>query len=162
MLNFRLGGSGQSLSISDVAMQHFSSRRQRKIWNREAGGQLFAEIIGVDIVITTVTGPRRSDRRSRFSYRPDRRLEQIEIDRQFANGLHYVGDWHTHPEPYARPSGEDLRSMSECVRKSRHRLNSFVLIIVGTAEVPNGLHVSLHTGSSVFVLWNGEGCRTNA
>jgi hypothetical protein len=77
MLNFRLGGSGQSLSISDVAMQHFSSRRQGKIWNREAGGQLFAEIIGVDIVITTVTGPRRSDRRSRFqlSSRPPTRAD---------------------------------------------------------------------------------------
>jgi integrative and conjugative element protein (TIGR02256 family) len=160
MLNFRLGASGQSLTISDAAMQHFSSRRQRKIWNRESGGQLFAEIVGVDIVITTVTGPRRSDRRSRFSYRPNRRLEQIEIDRQFANGLHYVGDWHTHPEPYARPSGEDLKSMSECVQKSRHRLNSFVLIIVGTAEVPDGLHVSLHTRSGVFVLWDGKGCRT--
>ena len=111
MLNFRLGASGQSLTISDSAMQHFSSRRQRKIWNRESGGQLFAEIVGVDIVITTVTGPRRSDRRSRFSYRPNRRLEQIEIDRQFANGLHYVGDWHTHPGTSLRHSTGDLSAM---------------------------------------------------
>lgn len=160
MLNFRLADSGQSLTISDVALQHFSNCRQRKIWSREAGGQLFAEITGVDIVITAVTGPRKSDWRSRFSYRPDRRLEQAEIDQQFASGLHYVGDWHTHPQPYARPSGEDLRSMSECVRQSRHPLNSFVLIIVGTADVPASLHISLHTGSKVLVLWDREECRT--
>lgn len=160
MLNFRLGDSGQSLIISDLALQHFSKRRQRKIWSREAGGQLFAEITGLDIVITTVTGPRKRDRRSRFSYHPDRRLEQAEIDRHFACGLHYVGDWHTHPEPYATPSCEDLRSMRECVRKSRHRLNSFVLIIVGTVDIPDCLHVSLHTGSDLLVLWDREGSRT--
>jgi integrative and conjugative element protein (TIGR02256 family) len=159
MLNFRLGASGQSLTISDGVLEHFSKHRQRKCWSREAGGQLFAEINGVDIVIACATGPRRADRRSRFTYYPDRRLEQIEIDRYFARGFHYVGDWHTHPELRAAPSWEDLRSMRECVRKSRHRLNSFVLVIAGTAEVPDGLHVSLHTGSEVVVLWDEKGMR---
>ena len=160
MLNFRLGASGQSLTISDEVLNHFSKHRQRRCWSREAGGQLFAEIKGVDIVIAHATGPRRGDSRSRFTYRPNRRLEQREIDRYFAQGLHYVGDWHTHPEPRAVPSSEDLRSMRECVRKSRHRLNSFVLVIAGTAEVPSGLHISLHTGSNVVVLWDEKGMHT--
>ena len=153
MLNFRLGDSGQSLTISDAVLKHLSKYRQRRAWSREAGGQLFAEISGTDIVITTITGPRRSDRRSRFAYHPDRRREQAEIDKHFAQALHYVGDWHTHPQPRPTPSSEDLRSMSECVRKSRHRLNSFVLIIVGSDDLPDGLHISLHTGSNVIVAW---------
>ena len=160
MLNFRLGTSGQSLTISDDVLEHFSKHRQRKCWAREAGGQLFAEINGIDIVIARATGPRRNDRRSRFTYFPNRRSEQAEIDRHFSHGLHYVGDWHTHPEPRATPSSEDLRSMRECVRKSRHRLNSFVLVIAGTAEVPSGLHISLHTGSDVLVLWDENGMHT--
>jgi integrative and conjugative element protein (TIGR02256 family) len=160
MLNFRLGISGQSLTISDGVLEHFSKYRQRRCWSREAGGQLFAEINGADIVIERATGPRRGDSRSRFTYHPNRKLEQREIDRHFAHSLHYVGDWHTHPEPRAVPSFEDLQSMRECVRKSRHRLSSFVLVIAGTDEVPSGLHVSLHTGSEVLVLWDEKGMHT--
>jgi hypothetical protein len=58
--------------------------------------------------------------------------------------LHYVGDWHSHPERVPSPSGRDLRSIRECAQKSTHGLNGFLLIVVGTAPFPEGLHVSLN------------------
>jgi hypothetical protein len=61
--------------------------------------------------------------------------------------LHYVGDWHTHPELAPSPSGRDLRSIEECARKSTHGLNGFLLIVVGLAPFPEGLSVSLHNAN---------------
>lgn len=162
MINLRIGLSGQSLTLDDSVLCHFKRYRQVNRWNREAGGQLFAKINGGDIVVEEISGPRRTDKRSRFSYHPDRKAEQAEIDLQFSRGLHYVGDWHTHPEAFPRPSSEDVHSMRQCVRKSRHRLNSFLLVIVGTAEIPDSLHVSLHSGSDIAVLLGEEQSFRNA
>ena len=67
-------------------------------------------------------------------------------------GLHYVSDWHTHPEPVPRPSPLDAVSIAECVKKSRHLLNGFVLVVVGQAEPPVGLHVLVHDGTVGFPL----------
>ena len=69
-----------------------------------------------------------------------------------ADGLHYVGDWHTHPDPVPLPSMTDLHSISECLIRSRHELNAFVMVIVGTAPLPEALHVSVHDGTSHTVL----------
>jgi len=38
----------------------------------------------------------------------------------------------------------DIASISESVRKSTHALNGFLLVIVGQAEPPGGLLVSVH------------------
>ncbi len=73
--------------------------------------------------------------------------------------LHYLGDWHTHPEPVPVPSKRDLKSINECARKSTHGLSGFILIVVGTAPSPQGLHVSLHSGNEQLVLEVGvTGC----
>ena len=43
----------------------------------------------------------------------------------------------------------DVRSIDDCVTKSEHSLNGFILIVVGTAEPPDGFHTTLHDG-----VWN--------
>ena len=63
----------------------------------------------------------------------------------FKMGLHYVGDWHTHPEANPSPSGTDLSSMRERVILSGHQLPGFVMCIVGKSELPGSLWLSLHT-----------------
>jgi integrative and conjugative element protein (TIGR02256 family) len=137
--------------LSDHVLEQFDSSRQRKPGLAEAGGQLFASLADGHIRIEKATGPRNSDKRGRTHFQPDRRAEQKEITTMHASGLHYVGDWHTHPEPVPTPSATDLRSMRECVSKSRHELNAFIMIIVGTDPSPRGLNVSLH-GMSDMVL----------
>jgi proteasome lid subunit RPN8/RPN11 len=63
-------------------------------------------------------------------------------------GLHFVGDWHTHPEPIPTPSPSDIRTIEEAVAKSRHHLHGFLMIVVGSSEFPIGLYVSLNTAAS--------------
>ena len=77
----------------------------------------------------------------------------------FKRGWHFVGDWHTHPEERPRPSGLDIRGVQEMFVKSRHSLESLVLVIVGTAGFPDGLFVAMVTADAVHELQsnpNGE------
>jgi integrative and conjugative element protein (TIGR02256 family) len=142
----------QVLVIADTVLEHFRAQRQISSRSPEAGGQLFAKFLGSEAHLVLATGPRATDSRRRTSYRGDRRAEQEEINRLHAGGLHYIGDWHTHPTERPFPSAQDLTTIDDCVRRSSHELNGFVLIIVGTAPAPIGLSVSLHDGSQFLVL----------
>src|SRR5690606_10810567 len=95
-----------------------------------SGGQLFARLAPPIIEIVEATGPRPTDRRGRTSYEPDPHAEQLEIEARHRQGLHFVGDWHTHPERCPVPSVRDLISITDCVRRSRHHLSGFVLLVV--------------------------------
>jgi integrative and conjugative element protein (TIGR02256 family) len=152
MIEYPIGTSGQVLVLSDPVVQHLHRHRQQRRYQREAGGQLFARFDGKRIVVEEATGPRRTDRRTRTSYVPDRRAEQAEILDRHARGLHYVGDWHTHPQRSPQPSRPDAESIAECVAKSVHQLNGFVLVIVGQLEPPAGLHVSINNATSAFTI----------
>ena len=149
---FDLGASEQSLILETSVVEHLEAHRQLAPQHPEAGGQLFAMFSGNDIVIKEATGPRRTDHRSRTSYRPNRTAEQREIVERHHRGLHYVGDWHTHPSAQPTPSDLDYRSIQETVRASAHQLNGFVLIVVGTKRAPEGLHVSVNTTSQAIQL----------
>ena len=135
------------LILRDEVLSHFTARRQVGWRKAEAGGQLFARITPSEVVVEEATGPRPTDKRGRYHYEPDRRAEQREIAAMHKRNLHYVGDWHTHPERVPYPSGRDVRNIAECARESTHGLNGFVLILVGAAPFPEGLHVSLHSGN---------------
>lgn len=127
--------------------------RYRQTGNRkEAGGQLFAVFDGTTTRIECATGPRRSDRRGRWFFYPNRQAERKEIRRRFKDGLHYVGDWHTHSEHRPTPSSTDVNSFREMFCKSKHNLASFVIIIVGLDHGPEGLYVGLCNGQGVVRL----------
>lgn len=138
--------------IQPSVLDTFTNHRQLRSDDREAGGQLFARIEGPNILLELATGPRKSDRRSRYSYEPDRRAEQEEIDRLHRENLLFVGDWHTHPEPTPHPSPQDFASIRDSVAKSRHHLNGFLLIIVGTEAMPTALWVGLHSTTESLQL----------
>src|SRR6267378_3125357 len=104
MIVFPIDGSGQRLVFSPAVLEHFAKYRQLRSWQREAGGQIFARLTLPDIYIEEATGPRRSDCRTRTTYRPNRRAEQREIAGRHGQGLHFIGDWHTHPEALPVPS----------------------------------------------------------
>ena len=115
MIAYPIGESSKVLLFRAEVIARFERYQQLRWWQREAGGQLFARFREDTIDVVEATGPRRSDRRSRYNYEPDRQAEQREIDERFSLGLHFVGDWHTHPEDYPRPSAVDLRSTAEGV-----------------------------------------------
>lgn len=151
-LRYPIGTSGQSLVIDAPVLAHFERHRQARWWHREAGGQLFARLEQAVVTVVEATGPRRGDRRTRHSYEPDRRLEQVEIDDRHRRGLHFVGDWRTHPEPVPRPSDIDLQSISDGFARSTHALNGFLLVIVGTAPLPGGLYTAVSNRVAIYPL----------
>lgn len=148
-MRFEAPGLGLTIEITQTAIEQLTRHRQIEAADNESGGQLFARIDGnVDTwVIERATGPRIGDIRSRFGFKPNRRLEQNEIDAAFKDGLHFVGDWHTHPEPYPTPSFRDNKSMSEMYESSKHTLKGFIMIIVGNDRI-NNLWISIHCKSN--------------
>ena len=152
MLLYPIGTSGEVIHFEPAVLALFARHSQLRFWHREAGGQLFARIGGQRIVVSDATAPRPNDRRGRFFFAPDRAREQAEIETMFARDLHYIGDWHTHPERRPTPSSRDHTTMSSRVRLSRHRLAGFVFVIVGQLPPPCGLTVIVHDGASGHVL----------
>lgn len=145
MLMYEIENTDIFLTISDSVLKHFNRHKQVNVRDKEAGGQLFANICDNEAIIVQATGPRFSDRRTRTSYVPNRVVEQREITKMFKKGLHYIGDWHTHPTAMPVPSTTDRSSIQSCFKTSSHELNAFVLIIVGTADFPRGLSVTLQS-----------------
>ena len=141
---FRIGDSEQRLILTPAALNHIARQQQSNGVSREAGGQLFARFKNEQIRVERATGPRATDRRSRYGYVPDRRVEQEEIDAMHSHGLHFVGDWHTHPERIPYPSASDIRSIRQAVVKSKHHLNGFVMLVAGTEAFPLGLFLALY------------------
>lgn len=141
------------LAFSAATLQHFDKNKQFSCFSKEAGGQLFASYDGQDTVnIIEATGPRSKDWRSRFGYAPDLASEKKEIAEKYKIGLHFVGDWHTHPQDIPHPSSADENSMRKLVIESIHDLEGFIMVIVGRKSFPNGLHVSFHTATRSYKL----------
>ena len=137
-----------SVTFASEVLELFEQHKQLSEKSLEAGGQLFARFNATDVVISKATGLRNGDKRGRYLFWPNRKKEQNEIKELFGEGYHYVGDWHTHPEPVPTPSNTDLVNILECYNQSKHDLKYFIMVIVGTAPFPDGLHVSIHRGSS--------------
>ncbi|HEU0080609.1 MAG TPA: Mov34/MPN/PAD-1 family protein [Candidatus Paceibacterota bacterium] len=159
-LTYKLPGSLGIVIFSEAALRTISTYRQCGFFSKEAGGQLFAEIENGVMRIVDATEPRKKDRRGKFSFWPHRPTEQTEIKERFKKkGLHFVGDWHTHPESTPSPSGSDARSIAETMRQSRHTLPGILLVIIGTLELPDGLYVGFQTKTMLYkldVLTTGE------
>jgi integrative and conjugative element protein (TIGR02256 family) len=156
VIEYPIGVSGQVLVFTGEVVGHFRRHRQLRWKQAEVGGQLFARFEGSRILVVEATGPRDGDRGTRASYVPDRRAEQAEIAARHSLGLHYVGDWHTHPEAVPTPSRLDAASISECFAKSTHDLNGFVFVSVGKAKSIEGLHVSINDGIIAYQLKPGS------
>ena len=139
-------GEGELILAEDV-LAHIEKYRQSDALSNEAGGQLFAEFHEPDVHLLVATGPRRTDSRLRRWFVPDRLAERAEIRRMFRAGLHYVGDWHTHPVAVPTPSPTDEASIHETFNESVHQLAGFVLLILGTDPAPTGLFVGVTNGT---------------
>lgn len=155
-MRYAIGSSGQDLVFTQDVIDHLERHRQLRFWQAEAGGSLFARLYDRDVVVEVATGPRITDRRTRFTYRPDRKAEQREIHEMHPKGLLFVGTWHSHPEPAPTPSAVDLHSLAESYIQSQHRLNAFVLAIIGQRPAPDGLRVVLGDGLNVIPLEPAE------
>lgn len=138
------------IEFSPACLALFEKHRQRGWRHREIGGQLFARFKDETVFIELATVVRGG--RFRFAFQPDRHAEQVEIEQYFAKGLHYVGDWHTHPEAAPQPSTPDVVKMRGIFTESEHQLPFMLMVIVGLAPYPDGLFVGAVTSEKLTVL----------
>jgi integrative and conjugative element protein (TIGR02256 family) len=132
--------------IENDSLQHWYQHRQTRFWHHEAGGLLFAQSVGSVngcVHITTVTGPYPGDRRTRCSLILDPERCRADIEIQFSRGLHFVGYWHTHPEPTPTLSEVDRKAFLEIHRNGGLAIERFIAVVVGNRSCNNSLGVYL-------------------
>ena len=151
-LVFEVLDSGQGLEFTPTVLSQFMAHRQLKSNACEGGGVLSATIEPHVVRIEKISLPTARDNRTRLSYQmcPARKTQFVEDS--FNLGLHYVGEWHTHPESDPSPSHLDLEAMSEAFRNSTHQLNYFVMVIVGNSVSGLDLSVTVHNQRDHFNL----------
>jgi integrative and conjugative element protein (TIGR02256 family) len=145
---YRIGFEWEALSV-------MWKYRQMQRCSLEAGGQIFCTFSDDGAVIRAVTEPGPTDKRGCFRFVPDRDREIVDIRRHHELGLHYIGDWHTHPQRIPSYSRRDIRSIRECYERSTHSLSAMVLVIVGRVQDLHGVGVWL-VNSSVVLQMNWQ------
>ncbi len=98
---------------------------------REAGGILLGSYRGPHVEIVDCTVPLPGDRRLRFLFdRKDRGHQAAALAawRRNDERVTAVGEWHTHPEPFPRPSMMDKMTWSRLMKSASHPL---VFLIFG-------------------------------
>lgn len=137
------------IEFSAEVLDVFNRHRQTRLWSKEAGGQLFCKLEKERILVAHATEPRRGDKRSRFSFWPNRKREQRDIETLFSAGLHYIGDWHTHPQETPSPSSEDIEKIKAIFRESEHVLKGMLLVVVGKSNARGGVWCGVVSGNGV-------------
>jgi len=143
---------GPAIVLTDDALSAIDKYRQIDMKAKESGGQMFAKFEGADTIIVEATIPKILDKRSRYGFKPNKMLQRLEIYDRYRKGLHFIGDWHTHPEKHPSPSDKDISNMAECFHLSIHNLRAFVMVLVGTEPVSGGLYVALVKGEAIVHL----------
>lgn len=149
-----------TVTFQPGVLRTFARFRQTGKTKPEAGGQLFASFRPGHMDIVLATGPTTSAERGRYFFRPNRQEEQREISAAFRKHLHFVGDWHIHPEPEPTPSGLDIAKAKEIFEKSAHELRGVLLVVVGTAEPARGMWAAWITASGISPMWSGDSSRS--
>ena len=114
--------------------------RQNTPCKKEAGGVLIGRYIqnSFNIVIDDITVPMRGDCRKRYSFFRAQRRHQQAIDQVWRNSAgtsHYLGEWHTHPEPIPEPSDIDLKNWQRHLQQDVFNGDTLYFVIVGTKRL---------------------------
>lgn len=127
---------GARLKLDEAVVGVLLGHAQRDQRALEAGGVLMGRHIrGTrDVVVDSVTTPMRGDRRSRFSFHRSQGPHQRALNDAWESSQGtcvYLGEWHTHPEPYPNPSSVDLADWRKRLRHDVVDSESLFFVIVG-------------------------------
>lgn len=114
-------------------------------FRHEVGGVLLGCYRAGTLHVTDATSPQKSDRWSptRFWRFPAGHQTYAETAWRRSNGITtHIGEWHSHAEPFPRPSIIDRKSWAEALAEQRRAM---AFLIVGTKS----LHVSVGAGLGV-------------
>jgi len=122
------------LEFTPQVYQEMQAYRQTRPEDHEAGGVLLGRVYPSRTVVQRVSVPGEGDKAGRFFFDRSVRRAQAIVNEAWneSNGeLVYLGEWHTHPEGFPRPSGTDLALIHNMLRDSRMEIDRLYLTIVG-------------------------------
>jgi integrative and conjugative element protein (TIGR02256 family) len=131
---------GSGVGISEAALVLLLSHQQLGRKDKEAGGVLLGRYIRGcrDIVIDSLSVPGPKDWRTRTSFYRLRGHHQKAIDKAWQSSqgtVNYLGEWHTHPEPFPTPSGVDMWDWKRRLQEDTFDSSSLLFIIVGFKQM---------------------------
>ncbi len=147
-LTYRLAGANWSLVLEASVASFLMGQAQRGFTSRERIGQLYArDLSGPRVVVDAAT--RLDPRQSSFA-RVTFDAQRMAAERmaQFERGLHFVGLWHTHPEPDPVPSELDRRLAEDHAGAASDMLAGIVFMIVGNLRSSRSLCVWVQESAS--------------
>ncbi len=126
---------GVVLLVKDSVEGIWEDYRQADPEAPEACGILMATIDSDSsrIWLEKVTVPKKSDRRTRFSFRLKGKSHERELHKQAKNSggaIRLIGTWHTHPENDPTPSQADIDGWTK-IKSMNPKFREFCFIIVG-------------------------------
>jgi len=106
----------------------------------EGGGVILGRYIldTNDVVIDKISFPMPGDKATRTTFFRKKKSHQQVIDREWESSNQtctYLGEWHTHPEPYPSPSCIDSINWKRKLKRDIVDSDSLFFLIVGTVEM---------------------------
>lgn len=125
--------------FTEPVLSHMYAHAQRKLWQKEAGGEVFSsDPYSSGLIIYSATGPNRADYRRRCAWNPDIKASDRNRQIEFAHNRHVVGLWHTHPEIHPSPSARDQKTTWEYLDSFQGDRSRYLMVIIGNhGRVPN-------------------------
>jgi len=126
---------GVILLIKDSVEEIWDDYRQTAPNAPEACGILMATIDSDSsrIWLEKVSVPKKTDQRTRFSFRLKGKSHERELHKQAKNSkgaIRLIGTWHTHPENDPKPSQSDISGWMK-IKSMNPEFREFCFIIVG-------------------------------
>lgn len=140
---------GIKLILTDTVLNIFDSFTQNTINKNESGGILLGQIDEKTVYMVRATTPNKFDKASRYNFVRDKTAAQILADFEYMNSSKqtiYFGEWHTHPEDYPSPSGQDIKMIKGQYKLGKNFPPFIFLIIQGI----KGIYVGIYNGSELI------------
>ncbi|WP_444930629.1 Mov34/MPN/PAD-1 family protein [Microbulbifer sp. SSSA002] len=130
---------GCRLIIDDQVVKSLLGYRQLKCTSLEGGGLLLGRhlLASTHIAVDDISRPMRGDRRTRTTFYRGKGHEKYAHRkwRESSSTYAYIGNWHSHPEPYPTPSKTDIRDWLNVLENDTYEGNKLYFLILGTKEL---------------------------
>lgn len=132
---------GSLILVEAKVISLIDSYRQDCFSKLEAGGILLGYRRGIHLHVSFATEPKTADKRTRLSFMRKDSYHQAYADDLWEKSgelIGYLGEWHTHPEHFPKPSGIDK---NDWIRIARTQ-GCPCIFIIGSSSNPYSFHLS--------------------
>lgn len=141
--------NSQYVLFTDHVLAHMYKHAQRRLWQKEAGGEVFSsEPDSHGLIISNAMGPSSADQRRRNAWNPDLKASDRNRQIEFEQHRHAVGLWHTHPESTPSPSCRDQKTTWEYLDSFEGDRSRYFMVIIGNHGSVPGMTVWVASGQS--------------